>query len=568
MNNRYSDITSRGALFIAGGIIILALLCFATYGEILGYYFTSIDSFPLLVSSKIDSWRDIGKVFSTPLGGGFPFGSYYRPVSELTYGFDSLIWGKDPFGYHLTDILLHLINSIIVFLAASILFRNYNRGLFAAWTASVLFLLSPLNMSVITTMERRQDMVMAMMFSLSLLVFGKAQKTESISPGWYLFSLMLGFFAVFSKESAFVLPVIVWALSFIFNGSNNYLKRAMRATKYCFPFFGFVFLNAMLHLYFFGQWDVRTSSGIPQNAIAMINSFFTFAGPLEFLKLPMTGKKVLLLLVLIISFAFLSRVIAREGLQGVFDFFLNEERRIYTFLLSFVLTFLALFTLKGTSHDFYHYLPNMALTVLVVLLLIDTFNTKWMTAAMKSIGVLFLIYIVLYSPVFSDYNAWRDSSDITREVINETRTLLESDREASRIYLINWPGFIGTESDISGANSTILVSYSMTAWAEWAGLRSSRDLEFIHISYTSFPSGSINAKFDYSIADNTIETRVTGCRISPSKVPYKGELPFEFKVNEENTHGRLSFNRKLRDNERLFLYDISGLKVVNRDSMF
>jgi len=554
-------------LLIAGGIFILTLLCFGAYGDILGFYFTSIDSFPLILSGRIDSVLHVGKIFSSPLGGGFPFGSYYRPISELTYGIDSLIWGKNPFGYHLTDILLHLLNSILVFMAANILFRNFRRRLLAAWIASALFLLSPINMSVITTMERRQDVVMAMMFSLSLLAFGKAQKTENIRIDWYLYSLLFGCLAVFSKESAFVLPVVVWFLAFIFNDSRDYIKRAIRATKYTIPFFGFVLLNTALHLYFFGQWDVRTSSGLHQNAIALINSFFIFAGPLEVLRLPLIGKALIVLTLSFISSVSLMRMLFKTGLNGFFDFVLHYDRRAYTFLLVFIFTFMALFTAKGMSHDFYHYLPNMALTALIAMLLFDTQRGRLTKIIMKAIGALFAVYIIIFSPVFNDYKAWRSSSNITRQVIKETENFLLSDRDAARVYLINWPGFIGDESDFSGANSTILVSYSMNAWAEWSGLKSTRDLEFIHVSYTSFPSGDIHAKLDYTFTTKGINMNVNGCQISPSKVPYKGQLPFKIQLNEDKKEGRLIFNRELLDDERLFLYDTKGLKIVDKNTI-
>jgi hypothetical protein len=555
-------------LLLPAGVISLAVLCFKTYGEVLGYYFTSIDTFPLLLLGKLDSLQDIGKIFSSPLGGGFPFGSYYRPISELSYGIDYLIWGKNPMGYHITDILLHLVNSTLVFLISGVLFKDYKKGLLAAWISSILFLLSPINLSIIPTMERRQDMLMALFFCLSLLAFSKVERTEKNKTGWYLLSLTMGFLSIFSKESAFVLPILICIFSFIFSEKNDYWERGKQAIKYSIPFLGLTLLNTILHIHFFGQWNVHVSSGVMQRIEAATKSFFTFVGPLELLGFGMSLKVTVLFVVSLIFFLIFLRLIVRYGIRGFLDFILNKKMRIYTYLIAFILTFMALFTIKGTSHDFYHYLPNMALTTLIALLLIDTISNKVISIMMKSIGAVFVIYIVMCSAIFTDYSAWRNSSDITRQIIKDTEQLLASDKEASRIYLINWPGFIGSESDIPGTNSTILVSYSMNAWAEWSGLRALRDVQFVHISYASFPAGDLKANFNYTFFEKKINMVVKGCQISPSKIPYKGEVPFKFSVNEDKTVGEIIFTRQLQDNERLFLYDTGGLKIIGRNFKF
>src|SRR5262245_8336366 len=38
----------------------------------------------------------------------------YQPLSWLTLGLDYVIWGMDPYGYHLTNVILHVINAGLV----------------------------------------------------------------------------------------------------------------------------------------------------------------------------------------------------------------------------------------------------------------------------------------------------------------------------------------------------------------------------------------------------------------------------------------------------------------------
>src|SRR5690348_2457466 len=39
-----------------------------------------------------------------------------RPVVNLSYAIDYVFWGRNPFGYHLTNLLLHLLNIVMVYL--------------------------------------------------------------------------------------------------------------------------------------------------------------------------------------------------------------------------------------------------------------------------------------------------------------------------------------------------------------------------------------------------------------------------------------------------------------------
>jgi len=56
------------------------------------------------------SWASVQEIFSAPLSRA------YTPFTLLSLSPDHAIWGLDPFGYHLTNLLLHLANTLLVFL--------------------------------------------------------------------------------------------------------------------------------------------------------------------------------------------------------------------------------------------------------------------------------------------------------------------------------------------------------------------------------------------------------------------------------------------------------------------
>ena len=92
-------------------VLSIALIAFLTYRDILGYFFTATDTLTLIDTSQIRSFRDIVRIFTEPLMNGTIFivdgGKFYRPISVLSYSLEYSIWQLDPFGYHLSYLILH-----------------------------------------------------------------------------------------------------------------------------------------------------------------------------------------------------------------------------------------------------------------------------------------------------------------------------------------------------------------------------------------------------------------------------------------------------------------------------
>src|SRR5262249_6897088 len=57
-------------------------------------------------------WSQLRWMFTTFHAG------HYQPLSWVTFGIDYLLWGMDPFGYHLTNLVLHAANAVCVYFIA------------------------------------------------------------------------------------------------------------------------------------------------------------------------------------------------------------------------------------------------------------------------------------------------------------------------------------------------------------------------------------------------------------------------------------------------------------------
>ncbi|MDD5156022.1 MAG: hypothetical protein PHF11_06045, partial [Candidatus Omnitrophica bacterium] len=125
---------------------------------------------------------------------------YYRPIQMLSYGLDYFFWGLNPFGYHLTNVIIHSLNSFLVFLLVYLLFRSRLLGLLSG----VLFCIHPIHIGVVTVIGGRSN-ILEMMFVFLALV--SLVRYYIDKRNWeYLLSLLLFMLAVLSREGALLLP--------------------------------------------------------------------------------------------------------------------------------------------------------------------------------------------------------------------------------------------------------------------------------------------------------------------------------------------------------------------------
>lgn len=125
----------------------------------------------------------------------------YAPLTILSLLIDHTIWGMNPCGYHATNVLLHVMNGILVFL----LLRQLTGSLFIAWMTAALFLVHPVQIETVAWISSRKGLLSATFMLAALIVRLKPDSKEH-HDGWYVFWLAA---ALLSKALAVVLPAVV-----------------------------------------------------------------------------------------------------------------------------------------------------------------------------------------------------------------------------------------------------------------------------------------------------------------------------------------------------------------------
>jgi tetratricopeptide (TPR) repeat protein len=163
-------------------------------------------------------WTELHWMFSTFLMG------HYQPLSWMTLGLDYLLWGMNPFGYHLTNLLLHVANAIVLyFIAVRLLAMAFpdpegSAGMdlrFAAGFAALVFSIHPLRVESVAWATERRDVLSGGFFLITILCYLKAAKER---PGdragrkWMVWALAAYVLSLLSKASGMTLPVVLLML--------------------------------------------------------------------------------------------------------------------------------------------------------------------------------------------------------------------------------------------------------------------------------------------------------------------------------------------------------------------
>jgi hypothetical protein len=196
----------QGVVF-ALALVVVAAVAFASYSGMLRYGFTASDTYSLIATGRIASFGDVGRVFREPLMGETAFAArclLYRPVSSLSFGLDHAVWGLNPFGYHLTDLVLHVLVTLLVFLVVHRLTAGRTGP---ALLAALLFTIHPVLVETVPAVSRRQDVLATLFVLLALLL--QIEGVRRGSGRWTAAAVVVYVLALGSKEIAAVFPVIV-----------------------------------------------------------------------------------------------------------------------------------------------------------------------------------------------------------------------------------------------------------------------------------------------------------------------------------------------------------------------
>lgn len=218
-------------------IVIIIAVSLGVYANTLFNGFVYDDVHQILKNEWIKDVRNIPKIlFSnvwsfmekpTPI-------NYYRPTMHFIYMADYYLFEFKPLGYHLTNIIIHSINSLMVFLLAITLLnkvksnaqkRDYNI-LNIALVSAILFAVHPVNTEPVAWIAGIPELTFTLFYLLSFYLY----INYAVGSKGYIIAVILFLLSTLSKETALTLPIFLFVYDYAFRRDSiktfsDYIKR-------------------------------------------------------------------------------------------------------------------------------------------------------------------------------------------------------------------------------------------------------------------------------------------------------------------------------------------------------
>lgn len=149
----------------------------------------------------------------------------YRPIVMFSFAVNWYFGKKDVFGYHLINIGIHMLSALFLFLCIKTLLTTPNirekyRGdrYSIALLATVLWAVHPIQIQGVTYIVQRMASMAGMFYIAAFYTYLKARLVPEYFKKVPLLgvSLLLFVLAVFSKQNAVLLPLVLLAMEFVF----------------------------------------------------------------------------------------------------------------------------------------------------------------------------------------------------------------------------------------------------------------------------------------------------------------------------------------------------------------
>lgn len=249
-------------------ILLLAIVTLAVYVNTLNHSFVWDDRFTIVENDLITHVKYIPNIFVTDLYRSYAekadveTSNVYRPIQALSFLIDYHIWRLNPFGFHLSNVLLHFVNGILVFIAVFLICKSRMVSLFT----SILFLVHPVQTGAVAYLTGRSD-ILACFFLLTSFIFyvgyhsitpldniADSDKNNTSSLAnlisnrkriFYPISASAFLLALLSKEAAVIFPLILIFYEVTFEKRNKLYPGKKRSPSFFKRYSAYLFIEAV-----------------------------------------------------------------------------------------------------------------------------------------------------------------------------------------------------------------------------------------------------------------------------------------------------------------------------------
>jgi len=196
----------HGAAPAAAICALLIVVIFVAFWGLLSSAFVNYDDNVYVTeNTRVQrgiTWDNARWAFTTTY-----FGFYY-PVTWLSHMVDCQLYGLDAGKHHLTSVVIHAVNAVLLFL----LLLRMTGALWRSALVAGLFAIHPLHVESVAWIAERKDVLSTMFWLLTVLAWlGYVKKG---SRGWYALALALFALGLMAKSMLVTLPLVLLLLDY------------------------------------------------------------------------------------------------------------------------------------------------------------------------------------------------------------------------------------------------------------------------------------------------------------------------------------------------------------------
>jgi len=254
-----------------GIIVSIVLVSVLIYGNSVKCDFVLDDNYIIEENSVIRSLKNIPLIFSSGYwdhtGSDHTGSNAYRPIAITSFAIDYWLWKLNPMGYHLHNLLIHTLNSLLFFyMLLSIfkgdqqLYKPFNQYLII-WFLPILFAVHPIHTEAVTSVVGRADLMATFFVLAAYLMYIKFLEKKYFR--YYVISIVSFGLALLSKEMAIAFMGIIF-LHDVFSGNfarsdadnQNLLHRLQRLYLHLRYYLGYIAMAGLyigVRIFLFGR---------------------------------------------------------------------------------------------------------------------------------------------------------------------------------------------------------------------------------------------------------------------------------------------------------------------------
>jgi tetratricopeptide (TPR) repeat protein len=243
-----------------GIMACIALISLVVWWPSLRLEFVNWDDVTYLTTNPAVQQFKLSELFT-----GFYAGNYH-PLTMLSLALEHKIFGLTPMTYHRTNILLHALNAVLVFL----LFRRLSLQKNLSLLLSLVFAIHPLRVESVAWVAERKDVLYVAFWLLAALAWLKYRNGQHSL--WFWISLLAFLFSCLSKAMAVTLVPVLILLEY-------YQQRSIRMPS-LLPLLPFLFLalaTGILAIYAQGSAvGMKAEVSVPERLLFVMYGFWFY----------------------------------------------------------------------------------------------------------------------------------------------------------------------------------------------------------------------------------------------------------------------------------------------------